>query len=54
VTTKQINRLRKTPGGRVWQDDYWDRVIRDPAELNNVRRYIVDNVVNWSNDDLNV
>ena len=40
VSTKQINRLRNTPGAVVWQRDFWDHVIRDEADLFRVRAYI--------------
>jgi putative transposase len=53
VTTKRINQLRRTPGVRVWQRNFWDHVIRDDIEMDNIRLYIATNVVNWANDDLN-
>jgi REP-associated tyrosine transposase len=43
VSTKQINRLRDTPGAVVWQRDFWDYVIRDQTDLNRVRIYIREN-----------
>jgi putative transposase len=35
-----------------WQRSYYERVIRDDAELNNVRQYIIDNPANWNQDEL--
>ena len=32
-STKEINQLRGTPGARLWQRDYWDRIIDDECEL---------------------
>jgi putative transposase len=34
-----------------WQRNYYERVIRDAAELHRVRRYISDNPVNWNQDE---
>ena len=33
--------------GRLWQRNYWDRIIRDESELQATRRYIHDNPLNW-------
>jgi len=43
VSAKRINLLRGTTGVRVWQRDYYERVIRNENELNRIRRYIVNN-----------
>jgi REP element-mobilizing transposase RayT len=43
-STAQINRVRGTPGEPFWQRDFWDRVIRDAADLDRVRVYIRDNI----------
>ena len=53
VSTKRINLSRQTPGMKVWQRDYWDRVVRDAMELDRIRDYIRGNVANWSADPLN-
>jgi REP element-mobilizing transposase RayT len=28
VTTRKINRIRKTPGFKLWQRNYWEHIIR--------------------------
>ena len=43
VTTKRINAMRGSPGMPVWQRNYWERIIRDDAELDALRAYIRDN-----------
>jgi putative transposase len=53
VTTRRINRMRHTPGARVWQRNYYERVIRDERELAAIRRYIHDNPARWAQDDEN-
>jgi len=37
----------------VWQSDFYDRVIRDDRELNEIRRYITDNPKQWQGDPHN-
>ncbi len=50
VTTRKINRIRKTPGARLWQRNYWEHIIRDENELNRIRNYIIHNPQNWNED----
>jgi len=37
--------------GRLWQRNYYDRVIRNDLELSETREYILSNPANWANDD---
>ena len=37
---------------RIWQRDYYEHVIRDENDLNNIREYIINNPRNWENDSL--
>jgi len=53
AVAKRINNVRRTPGARVWQDDYHDRIIRDDRELDRARKYIVDNPHKWAEDKHN-
>ena len=39
-STKEVNRLRQTPGKPLWQRDFWERVIRDEYDMTKVRAYI--------------
>jgi REP element-mobilizing transposase RayT len=50
VTARRINRIRKTPGTRVWQRNYHERVIRNEREWNAIRQYIRDNPAHWHDD----
>ena len=34
-----------------WQGSYYERVIRDDAELNHTRQYIIDNSTSWNQDE---
>ena len=42
-TAKAINGFRTTPGVPVWQRSYYERIIRNQIELNQVREYILNN-----------
>ncbi len=53
VVTRRVNRMRKTSGVRVWQRNYYERIIRNERELNTIRRYIHDNPAHWCNDTEN-
>jgi REP element-mobilizing transposase RayT len=50
ATARRINTIRGTPGGPVWQRNYYERVIRDEEELAAVRRYIRENPLRWEED----
>jgi len=43
-TARRINRVLGR-SGKLWQDDYWDRYIRDEAHYRKVARYIESNPV---------
>jgi putative transposase len=46
TTTRIINDLRRTPGEKVWQRGYHDRIIRNEVELDKTRLYIRNNPKN--------
>lgn len=39
---------------RIWQRNYYERVIRDQSELNRIRGYIKNNPANWQDDRNNL
>lgn len=45
AVTRRINALRQTQGVQVWQRNYYEHVIRNEDDLNEIRRYILDNPV---------
>ena len=51
VTSYQIRRCEGKPWF-AWQDDYYDSVIRTEAALQQIRRYILDNPMRWTQDKL--
>ncbi len=46
-TSKYINIKRNTIGQKFWMHDYDDRIIRSEGSFQRVRRYIVNNPLNW-------
>lgn len=50
AVTKQINEFRNTPGKKVWQRNYFERIIRSDNELLTFRKYIKENPLNWDKD----
>ena len=58
MTTNGYIRGVKTLGwtpfpGQLWQRDYYERVIRNPAELDAIRLYIANNPAQWALDEEN-
>ena len=50
TTTRQINIIRSTPGMPVWQRNYFEHILRNEIELNNIWKYIRNNPVRWAFD----
>lgn len=38
--------------GRLWQRNYWERIIRNESELNRIREYIATNPQRWENSEV--
>lgn len=53
VSTRKINAQRAMSGVPVWQRNYWERIIRNDAELGHVRQYIANNLARWACDRAN-
>jgi REP element-mobilizing transposase RayT len=53
VSTKHINLLRNTEGQVVWQRNYYERIIRNDREIDNITSYIESNPSSWNDDDEN-
>ena len=50
MVTKRINRMRGTSGAAVWQRNFYERVVRNRAELDRIRQYIRRNPAQWHQD----
>ena len=54
AVTKRINHLRKSKSPPIWQKNYHEHIvknIKDEIELNNIRKYIVENPIKWKSDE---
>jgi REP element-mobilizing transposase RayT len=49
-SARRINSIKNVRGVPVWQRNYYERIIRNQKELEAVRKYIVDNPLNWEKD----
>ena len=52
-STKEINQVRDTAFARIFQRDYYERIIRNEREWNAIAKYIYDNPANWNADSDN-
>ncbi len=50
VSTNRINEMRGMPGGKLWQRNYYEHIIRNDDELNRIREYIANNPIRWEMD----
>ena len=53
LVTRRINNVRHTPGERVWQRGYYERIIRNGREYDAIRAYVIANPMNWDEDPEN-
>ena len=53
AVTKRVNALRDNPGCSIWQRNYYEHIIRNEADLANVRQYIANNPLKWDLDENN-
>jgi REP element-mobilizing transposase RayT len=54
LVTRRINNVRRTPGRKVWQRGYYERIVRNERELEAIRRYIRANPDRWAEDRENL
>ncbi len=38
---------------KLWQRNYYEHIIRSESDLNDIRQYIIDNPLNWEEDENN-
>jgi putative transposase len=53
IITKRVNEIRLSPGAPVWQRNYYERIIRNEIEFNRICEYIINNPMNWNDDENN-
>ena len=50
TSTRSVNQINASPGIPLWQRNYFERVIRDEAELGRIIAYIQANPAHWRED----
>jgi len=50
VVTSRIRKLWNQSRAAVWQEDYFERIIRDEEELFEIQGYILSNPAHWNLD----
>jgi putative transposase len=52
-SAKRINATRNTSGISVWQRNYYEHIIRNAVEMENIWNYIESNPTRWADDGEN-
>ena len=50
-SARRMNALSRTSGTPIWQRNFYEHVIRDENDLQNTRRYILENPIVWEMDE---
>ncbi len=53
ASTKLTNEFCNTPRAKLWQRNYYEHIIRNETDLNNIRNYIFYNPLKWAWDKEN-
>jgi len=53
AVTSRIRKAWHKPEATIWQEDYFERIVRDEEELNRIREYILTNPLRWGSDRYN-
>ena len=48
ISSRKINRINKNSGISIWQRNYYERIVKCEQELQNLREYIQNNPVKWT------
>ena len=53
AVTREVRLQELWDGGRLWQPNFYDRVVRNEKELHRIRVYIANNPIAWQFDNEN-
>jgi REP element-mobilizing transposase RayT len=53
AVTKRINVMRELSTPPIWQNNYYESIVRIEKGLDRVRQYIINNPTNWTEDEEN-
>lgn len=49
-SSKGINEINGTPGKSNWHKDFWDKIIHNEVDYEQIKQYIKDNPKNWDQE----
>jgi REP element-mobilizing transposase RayT len=52
AVSKRINEIHKLMSETIWQQSFYDHIIRNEDSLHKIREYIVNNPINWQTDEM--
>jgi putative transposase len=50
ISTRRMNAIRRTRGMTIWQRNYYEHIIRNEGEWQQIQQYILNNPVCWGDD----
>jgi REP element-mobilizing transposase RayT len=50
ISTIAVNKLLARTGTRLLQENFYEHIVRDVAELESIRDYIIHNPQRWADD----
>jgi REP element-mobilizing transposase RayT len=50
---RYVERHERDAPVRIWQRNYYEHVIRNEYDLNEIRKYIIENPLKWALDEEN-
>ncbi len=53
-SARRVNKINNTFNNRLWQRNFYERIIRGQHDLNRIYEYIDNNPVNWESDENNI
>lgn len=53
-TTVKYNKESNISNKKLWQRNYYEHIIRDEKEMEEIIKYIINNPINWDKDVLNM
>jgi putative transposase len=53
ISTIAVNRALRRRGVQLWQRNYYEHIVRNGDDLDNIRQYVFDNPLRWDLDPEN-
>jgi len=53
ISSRKVHQINRHHCISLWQRNYYEHIIRNETDLNNIRQYTMDNPINWEDDENN-